>query len=111
MALLERFEPLVGEDMNAYDPIRYDCLMILAKTMVLAEDHYDIEQVKQTLETIVTDYEGVSGLCNFNENGDRVGCDFDLWGFCETDGEYNFWRYGRYNLIDDSVEIFDEPEP
>ena len=111
MALLERFQPLVGEDLNAYDPIRYDCLIILAKTMVLVDDPSDIGQIKEMLETVVTDYEGVSGLCNFNENGDRVGCDYDFWGFCVSDDEYQFWRYGRYNLVDDSIEIYDEPVP
>jgi len=111
MALWERFMAITGLHMNAYDPITYDSLRIIAEAMVLAEDPHDIDCIKQALETVATDYHGVSGLINFNENGDRIGCDYDFWGFYEAEDGYHFWKYGIYNLIEDSIEIFDEPLP
>jgi len=105
LELNERYKAITGENMYFYDVARYDCLWVLAKAVMMAGGT-DTQAVRAAMEELLQEYHGVSGTITIDENGDRVGADYDLWTYGQINGEPSYIRYGYYDLETNTITIY-----
>lgn len=79
-----------------YDANVYDCCWIMALS-VLEAGTADGTEVAKVLPEVASSYRGVTGLCSLNEKGERAHVDYDLRGFFEVNGTYQYLKCGFYN--------------
>jgi len=109
VALAERYATLTGSELGFYMAAEYDILWILAEAVINAGS-WETEAVRGEIEAIVDGYQGVSGQSTFDENGDRVGADYDIWGYGWIDEEASNIKYGYYDLETDSITFYEVEE-
>ncbi|MCB2172212.1 ABC transporter substrate-binding protein, partial [archaeon] len=95
----------VGRVPSFYNAAKYDIMILYAKAVINAGTS-DTELVRTALENLVVDYHGASGYSTFDCNGDRMGADYDIWGYDIVDGEPSIIKYGHYYLETDQITIY-----
>ena len=63
----------------------------------------DTETIRAELEQLVIDYHGASGYSTFDCNGDRIGADYDIWGYDFVNGVPSIIKYGHYYIENDQI--------
>ena len=66
-------------------------------TAVLETQSLEANEVVPVIDDVAYNYWGASGWCRLNENGDRYGSDYLIWGYGENaQGEVDNVCYGVY---------------
>jgi branched-chain amino acid transport system substrate-binding protein len=105
----DRYRSLFNAGPGFYAAAQYDILRILADYVIL-EGTTATDAIKPHLETL-TGYNGVSGISTLDENGDRIGANYDIWGYGYDGNNYGSVRFGYYDLATDTITMFPMPEP
>jgi len=105
MKFSDMYEALTGEEPIFYTAASYDIYRVLAMA-VINVGGMETEAIKAEIMRLVDGYPGVSGTCTLDENGDRIGADYDLWGYGWHEGEPYYPRIGCYDLETDSVTLY-----
>jgi ABC-type branched-subunit amino acid transport system substrate-binding protein len=114
---LERTE----ETPSFYTATRYDACWLMTKS-ILETGSIEAENIANVLIPMSWKMYGLSGWMSLNEEGDRIGQVFDIWGFLndagnpdtadmrEATGTGDLWfqRWGRYTAADIVMEWDDE---
>ena len=84
-----------GYNSDFHAATTYDAYWLLALS-VLEAGSSDTASVKRVLPEVANGYSGASGICTFDEYGDRLNTNYNIWGM-----DYNetpAWEYyGYYN--------------
>jgi branched-chain amino acid transport system substrate-binding protein len=92
-----RYRSIVGQQPGYYVTTTYDISWIIA-TSVLQAQSTDADEVVPIIDDVAYNYWGASGWCRLNENGDRYGSDYIIWGYGETsEGVIDNVCYGMYD--------------
>ena len=91
-----RYRALVGQQPGYYVTTTYDLSWIIAQA-TLQSQSMDAEDIQPIIDDIANNYWGASGWCRLNENGDRYGSDYLIWGYGpNAEGEIDNVCYGIY---------------
>jgi len=93
--LLEKIKSVRGNPPEAYAYNSYDAVWAVAYAL-LATNKYDGETIKNILPEVVQHYYGASGYVMLDENGDRIGADYELVEIVKTAGGYEWQATGVY---------------
>ena len=85
------FEAEFGHAPGVYAENSYDAMKLAALAMEEAGSE-DAAAISDALLQVGQDYEGVSGIISFADNGDRLGGYYEIWKVVETDGTYGYER-------------------
>ena len=84
------YEARFGVAPGVYADTAYDATKMVLQA--IKQVGYDAVKIKEALREIGTNYPGVSGTITFDERGDRVGGQFEVWKVVRVDEEYKFER-------------------
>lgn len=73
---------IAGIEPDAFGLAAYDAANVLIEAILTAGD----DDLRETFLGIADGYDGVTGVIDLNENGDRATAPFDFWSICD-DGE------------------------
>ena len=107
-SIYDRFYSRLGQSLGFYEVNAYDAYWIYALS-VLEAGSSDAMSVRSVLADVASEYQGASGLCIFDDAGDRIAVDYNIWGYGldeYNDGE--FVKYGTYYWETDTVEWIQE---
>ncbi len=91
-----RYRALTGMQPGYYVTTTYDLSWIIASS-VLQTQSMDAVNNYPVIDDIANNYWGASGWCRLNENGDRYGSDYLIWGYGpNAEGEIDNVCYGIY---------------
>lgn len=91
-----RYRSILGQQPGYYVTTTYDISWIIA-TAVLETQSLEANEVVPVIDDVAYNYWGASGWCRLNENGDRYGSDYLIWGYGENaQGEVDNICYGVY---------------
>ncbi len=103
-----RYRALVGQQPGYYVTTTYDLSWIIASS-VLQTQSMDAEDNYPIIDDIANNYWGASGWCRLNENGDRYGSDYLIWGYGpNSEGEIDNVCYGVYQSGTGEVVWYNE---
>lgn len=83
------YEARFGMPPGVYADTVYDATKLMALAIEQA-GYEDATAISAALIDIAQNYPGVSGMITFDENGDRVSADFEVWKVVEEDGIYSY---------------------
>ncbi|MBN2335016.1 ABC transporter substrate-binding protein [Candidatus Bathyarchaeota archaeon] len=90
------YRALVGQQPGYYTTTTYDISWVLA-TAVLESQSTDAVDVVPIIDDVAYNYWGASGWCRLNDDGDRYGSDYLIWGYGpNAEGELDNVCYGIY---------------
>ncbi len=99
----DRYRALTGMQAGYYVTTTYDISWLLAST-ILQTQSMDALDVIPVIDDIAYNYIGASGWCQLNEDGDRFGSDYLIWGYgLNAEGELDNVCYGIYQTITGEV--------
>jgi len=99
----ERFVSLIGMPFNVYTANLYDICWIYALS-VFSTDSVNAITIKGVLPDIAAGYDGITGNCELDGNGDRAPYKFDIYGVGKIAGNIQPVKYGYYDhSIKDTV--------
>jgi ABC-type branched-subunit amino acid transport system substrate-binding protein/PKD repeat protein len=81
----DRFVSMMGMPFTLYTANLYDICWIYALS-IFSTDATDAATIKRVLPEIAAGYNGITGTCELDENGDRAPHVFDIWGVEEVGG-------------------------
>jgi len=81
----DRFVSMMGMPFTSYTANLYDICWIYALS-VFSTDSTDALTIRRVLPEIAAGYNGITGTCELDENGDRAPYMFDIWGVGEMGG-------------------------
>ena len=91
-----RYRALTGMQPGYYVTTTYDLSWIIASS-VLQSQSIDALDNYPIIDDIANNYWGASGWCRLNEDGDRYGSDYLIWGYGpNAEGEIDNVCYGIY---------------
>ena len=86
---------------KAYDLTTYDSIMIMGMAIML-----DGRSVDQSIGIIGTNYQGASGLINFQSNGDITGPGYDICEFDGLEDGINDYSCPRYWTFENGIQSY-----
>lgn len=92
----DRFVSLMGMPFTPYTANLYDICWIYALS-VFSTDSTDALTIKRVLPEIAAGYNGITGICELDGNGDRAPYIFDIWGVGEMGGTLQSVKYAFYD--------------
>jgi branched-chain amino acid transport system substrate-binding protein len=99
----DRFVSLIGMPFTANTANLYDICWIYALS-VFSTNSVDAETIKKVLPDIAAGYNGITGNCELDSNGDRAPYKFNVWGVGEIAGNIQLVKYAYYDFsIKDTV--------
>jgi len=103
------YEELMGFQPSFYSATQYDAMWLMALAIVETGGTNPTE-IKQALIPLSSEYYGVSGWLDLDENGDRLPQMFDIWGFYDASGsgDYSYRKWGEYNGTSGQITWDDE---
>lgn len=97
------YRALVGQQPGYYVTTAYDISWILAQAVVDTQSSVGIDLIP-TMDDICYNYWGTSGWCRINEDGDRYGSDYLIWGYGpNAEGVTDNICYGVYKTTSGEV--------
>jgi hypothetical protein len=99
----DRFESMMGVPFTIHTANLYDICWIYALS-VFSTDSTDALTIGRVLPEIAAGYNGITGNCELDENGDRAPHIFDIWGVGEMGRNVKYASYD-YSALD---TIWDE---
>ncbi|MCX6653999.1 MAG: ABC transporter substrate-binding protein [Candidatus Bathyarchaeota archaeon] len=108
-AFMEEFWSLGGiqhpMSSSLYDGYTYDTAMVIAKS-VLAAKSVDASKVMAVLPNVSANYNGVTGYCKLDVNGDRANPYFDIIGYYLSDPNIGVSSEKKYGYLDYNANSF-----
>ncbi len=99
----DRFVSLIGMPFTANTANLYDICWIYALS-IFSTNSVDAATIKKVLPDIAAGYNGITGNCELDENGDRAPLKFNVWGVGEIAGNIQLVKYAYYDYsIEDTV--------
>ena len=99
----DRFVSLIGMPFSVFTANLYDICWIYALS-VFSTDSVNALTIKKILPDIAAGYNGITGKCELDGNGDRAPNKFDVWGVGEIVGIIQPVKYAYYDYsIKDTV--------
>jgi len=95
-ALTNRFVQQLGTEPITYAYNTYDIAWILALSIVTAGE-YNPDKVVKVLPTIASDFYGVTGWTQLNQNGDRAFANYFIYGVAKEANQYQWVYAGMYD--------------
>jgi len=92
----QEFRDEFGRDMSLIEANIYDGVWILALS-VIAEDSTEILALKDRIPTTAAGYQGLSGLCELDEVGDKRGINYNVWAYDRIENNTRRLLYGFYD--------------
>ena len=92
----DRFVSMMGMPFTLYTANLYDICWIYALS-VFSTDSTDAATIQRVLPEIAAGYNGITGNCELDENGDRAPHVFDIWGVGEMGGTLQSVKYASYD--------------
>lgn len=96
------FFDITGRELEFYDATTYDSCWILAESAIVSQAD-NAHFIKMAMEQLVVDYDGLSGISTFDENGDRIGSDYDIWCYDIDGGVPTIKHYGYYDFETNTI--------
>lgn len=103
--LSEAFSSFYDEVPRLQYSTLYDACWITALS-VIEVDSSKGTAVREVLPDVAEGYNGASGQCLLDENGDRESFDYDIWAFIEEEGSTKAVKFGVYDHESDQVERY-----
>jgi branched-chain amino acid transport system substrate-binding protein len=103
----DRFESMMGMPFTPYTANLYDICWIYALS-VFSTGSTDALTIRRVLPEIAAGYNGITGNCALDENGDRAPHIFDIWGVGEIGGNVQYASYDystKETIWDESLII------
>ena len=101
-AFIDKFMARTGLYPDIYTILLYDCIWILAKS-ILEAGTYDAEVIREVLPDVAEAYFGATGWCKLNEAGDRAATNYDIWAVVEEAGKIDWKKVGVYDLLTEKI--------
>jgi len=95
-ALTNRFVQQLGTEPITYAYNTYDIAWILALSIVTAGE-YNPDKVVKVLPTIASDFYGVTGWTQLNQNGDRAFANYFIYAVAKEANQYQWVYAGMYD--------------
>jgi branched-chain amino acid transport system substrate-binding protein len=112
IVLIQKWQALVGNiDCNLADRARYDACMMMGLASIRKCNSNNIMAVKRSLVSLASTYIGTTGAVRFDANGDRIGSNYEFWGFYKDAVGYHFWHFGKYFANPESTVWYNPPFP
>jgi PKD repeat protein len=106
----DRFVSMMGMPFTLNTANLYDICWIYALS-IFTTDSTDTLTIERVLPEIAAGYNGITGNCKLDGNGDRAPYIFDIWGVGEMGGNIQSVKYASYDysaletIWDDSLII------
>jgi branched-chain amino acid transport system substrate-binding protein len=94
--LNERFEREFRTPISFYMSALYDSAWIYALSVVEAGST-EPSDIKNVLQEVAGSFEGASGICELDENGDRKLSNYHIWGYRTVNRKYTNEKIGFYD--------------
>ena len=101
-ALSDRFRALISRDYGYYSACAYDIGWVITSTMLEAQSQDALDIMPQQAIACYNSF-GASGWMQLNEFDDRVGGDYQIWGYGDIGSGVQNVVYGLYNYLEDVV--------
>lgn len=98
----EAYQEEFGEPLEFIEANIYDGCWIMAQSVIEAGTANGTE-VAKVLPEVASSYRGVTGPCSLNEMGERAHVDYDIRGFFEVNGTYQYLKCGFYDGANESI--------
>jgi len=95
-AIKSEIQASLGYVPDVYALLTYDALWLAALTLADSSDT-SLANLKTSLASVATDYEGASGTIEFNSAGDRAQTSYDFWEITESGGSYAWSKHSEYS--------------
>jgi hypothetical protein len=82
-------------NLNTYEANIYDGLWVLSLSVIEANSTTPLTLMK-VIPGVASGYVGATGRCTLDDNGDRLGADFDFYYYANVDGVTKSVRLGSY---------------
>ncbi|RLI99102.1 MAG: branched-chain amino acid ABC transporter substrate-binding protein [Candidatus Aenigmatarchaeota archaeon] len=99
----QEFNSRFGDNPDTYTCNSYDAAWVIVLSIVQVGE-YDAEKVAKVFASVANNYFGVSGWTVLDENGDRVGGDYEIAAIKSVNGKFEWVRVGVYSLSSDTVQ-------
>ncbi|UCD44182.1 MAG: hypothetical protein JSV27_08575 [Candidatus Bathyarchaeota archaeon] len=106
----EAYREEFGEPLGFIEANVYDGCWIMALSVIEANSTEGVD-VCEVLPDVATRYSGVTGRCILDEYGDRIGMNYDIWGYFDVDGACESLRCGTYRYESDEIVWAPDPVP
>jgi len=93
---VKRHREVFGKDPDLYADYTYDATMLAIMAVAQAKS-YSGEDIRAALKDVSTRYVGATGYKVFDENGDPMFFDYEVWKVVKTAEGYDFAIIGRWN--------------
>ncbi len=81
---------------HAFGIVAYDALWLATLAYIDSNKSTDVNVLKKSLIKTAASFNGVTGLTEFNEAGDRKFASYDIWAIKEKDGIFIWERVAKY---------------
>lgn len=95
-ALLQYAQKQIGETLDIYSLVTYDCAWLAALSALCAQSG-DGEAIKAVLPHVAYNYYGVSGWTELDELGDRKALNVDFFAVKEVNGSPSWNKVSEYD--------------
>jgi len=99
----QEFNSRFGDNPDTYTCNSYDAAWVIVLSIIQVGE-YDAEKVAKVFASVANNYFGVSGWTVLDENGDRVGGDYEIAAIKSVNGKFEWVRVGVYSLSSDTVQ-------
>jgi len=93
--LYDRYYDILEMPFGYYSACTYDIGTVFMSTILETQSTKATDVIPLVMDTSYNTF-GASGWCKLNENGDREGANYQIWGVAETDGGYQWQVFGIY---------------
>lgn len=88
---------------DAYTFAAYDAFMVAAKSYLSVSGNINYGDLSAAFTQIAQSYNGLTGLTELNEAGDRKYGNFTLLGICGVNSNYEWSSVGSYNTANNAL--------
>ncbi len=100
--LNDLFKREYGYAMSLYMANLYDAAWIYALSVVEVGST-EVSSIRDVINEVAMNYEGVSGYCTLDENGDRTISNYDIWGYRKLGSKNVNEKIGFYSSEGDKI--------
>lgn len=102
--LTNDYEILFGRKISFVQCARYDAVQLLGRSIVNL-DSTVFSVVSNAVSQTGSSYKGMTGLCVFNNNNDRVSCNYDVYAFDSDTGKLVQSVVAFYNATSETLSL------
>jgi len=92
--------PLGSKEAALYDAVKVASLAVIESGSTQGED------LQSEISIVATNYVGATGNMALDANGDRMGSDFDIYGYYDVGGSIQWVIAGHYDSKTGETELF-----